>query len=756
MTTGVEGQGSGSGSASSQGRAPVVASWLRLVGRLQFGLLPLFFFALPLTACRRVIGHDLLGGMFVELSPMQVFLTVIPLVLCAWSTMLVIGLLVEGSKLDPPAGLPAWSRVFDVPARAATFFAFPVLALPAVVIVVAWSPARGAASAAAVGGALVAYVVAMAVTGLLNAAEPGYDVAPAPLARWLVRGLAGSARLGRFMRWLRRLLGRLTFPPFDGAWDPPAQAFDIDHFMAAGFCAATVAVFLIEAYVFRPWTRVVTSLPSAALLLTLGTLLVWILGALAFHLRRYRLSPVPTLIAAGAIGYLISGYDHHFLATRRNPFQPLSAVQLASTVGDGNLVVVASAGGGITAAGWTTLALQQLIAARPALVHEIRLLSGVSGGSVGAVFYVAGLREDGALGRPARALSDVLAEAHARSVSSSLDAVAYGLVFFDFPRFLTGNLAFGGTQSDRGDLLETRWRDLAAGIKVPLHSLADQMGKGALPGLILNTTAMETGRRVMVTPLQFGTPDQIRAPTLDEYLSAPVTGTQGGDAAAGASAETRAVDLDLWTAARLSATFPYVSPAARAMIDGAWGAGAAGHHMIDGGYNENYGVASALDFLAPVVEARRLGQLHFRRLLIVQLRAWNARSPVPRPTAGIAASLAGPLIGVLSVRDGATLPRNQAALKQFIELWDGQDGLDVRSVVFEPRPPGAAASEDDEEPLSWHMTEAQKRSLRGRWFAQSDLTAKICVTLAFLNGADAGGCGVDATGLLERSTRAGR
>src|SRR5882724_1651420 len=197
-------------SGSGPGRAAAVASWLRLVGRLQFALLPLLFFALPLTAVRGVTGHDLLGGMFVELSPWQVFLTVVPLVLCAWSTMLVIGLLIEGSKLDPPSNLPAWSRVFDVPPRTATFFSYPMLALPGIVVLVARAPAPLAAGAAALGGALVAYAVAMLVTGLLNAAEPGYDVSPAPLARWLVRALARNARLGRFMRWLRRQVGRLT------------------------------------------------------------------------------------------------------------------------------------------------------------------------------------------------------------------------------------------------------------------------------------------------------------------------------------------------------------------------------------------------------------------------------------------------------------------------------------------------------------------------------------------------------------------
>ncbi len=191
----------------------------------------------------------------------------------------------------------------------------------------------------------------------------------------------------------------------------------------------------------------------------------------------------------------------------------------------------------------------------------------------------------------------------------------------------------------------------------------------------------------------------------------------------------------------------------RTVTDNRWGEGAAAHHMIDGGYNENYGVASVLDFLTPVMRARARRQLRFRRLLIVQLRAWNAASPVGGSAPGIVASLAGPLIGVLSVRDGATLPRNQSALQQFIDLWDGQDGVAVRSIVFEPARPDAAGGADDEEPLSWHMTETQKTALRNRWFAQTDRNAKLCAMLAFLDGRDSSACGPSAADQLEGRDR---
>lgn len=711
--------------------SPRLAQWLRLLGRLQFALLPLAVLAAPLTGWPRAPGHDLIGGMFVELSARDVFLVVLPMVMCAWSTMATLGLILEGSKLDPPRELPPWTRFFALPPGPLTFFAFPALALPGTIIIAKRAVALPAALAAALGAAVVAYLGAMIIAGLLTAAHRDYAPIPDPLARRFARVVSQIPWVVSAVRWARRQASRwLTWPPFDGSWDPEEGGMDVDHFVALGFCAATFAVFVGQAILFRPGSRYVAALPPGALLITLGVLLVWVFGALTFHLRRYRLSPVLAVVVVAGLGYGVFGYDHHFHVQRRSAPALLTPEEVVASVGDGNLVVVATTGGGIVAAGWTTLALERLVDARPALRREIRLLSGASGGSVGGAFYIAGLREAAGGARGDRPLADVLQEAHARAVASSLDAVAYGLVFLDVPRLLTGGLAFGRTDADRGYYLEKRWRNLAAGEPVSMHGLAELIKAGVLPAPIFNVTAMETGRRVMATPVTFGSKEHPRAPTLDEYLLSPTTGTPAHEPAGTAPPPAEQVDIDLWTAARLSATFPFVTPAARAYIDQQSGTGAAGHHMIDGGYNDNYGVASTLDFLAPVMAARQAGALGFKRLLIIQLRGSNPDSPVPAPAPGIEATLIGPLIGVLNVRDGATLPRNEAALDQFLALAKDITGLRVKTLVFQPqrRQPGTLV----EEPLSWHLTGRQKADLRQRWDSQPDLETNLCTMRSFL------------------------
>jgi hypothetical protein len=133
-----------------------------------------------------------------------------------------------------------------------------------------------------------------------------------------------------------------------------------------------------------------------------------------------------------------------------------------------------------------------------------------------------------------------------------------------------------------------------------------------------------------------------------------------------------------------------------------------------------------------VMEARRSGQLGFRRLLIVQLRSSSTHARAPAPAAGVVASLVGPLLGMLNVRDGATLPRNEAAVAQFIALWNGSPGLQVQTLVFEPQPVSDPAAADADEPLSWHLTEAQKQALVRRWNHQPHLAEKLAALRDFL------------------------
>jgi hypothetical protein len=478
------------------------------------------------------------------------------------------------------------------------------------------------------------------------------------------------------MRWLQRQLSRLAaWLRLEYVLDPAAgRLLYPAHFFAITVAALLVVLYVAFALLFRPEGGL-RAAPVVHLWMSL-LLFIWFFGGLEFHLARLRVSPLVVVLVVILLGYGVFSIDHRYCVARtgsaggpgcdREPSPlggaaSLSPVDVASTA-ETNLVVIASAGGGISAAVWTTLGLERLIEERAQAPHadlrrEIRLLSTISGGSVGAAYLI-----DGLVRKPATPLAAI----RQKSAASSLDAVAYGLAYRDLPGLLTGGLSTFAPGRDRAELLERAWIRTAEGsingvsvrrgaytLPPTLMSLRSSIRSGALPGFIFGTTVMESGRRIMITPIDFD-------PRPGSAGATPPAGVVSATADA-ARPKPRALtlseylpdgphDVDLWTAARLSATFSFVSPAARSSLaDGEASRKAdAGRrplwqHLIDGGYYDNFGVTSALDWLTPVLIARaekadrRLG---FTRVAIVELRAFRRQSPVyAQPAPGSVAAL---------------------------------------------------------------------------------------------------------------------
>lgn len=150
--------------------------------------------------------------------------------------------------------------------------------------------------------------------------------------------------------------------------------------------------------------------------------------------------------------------------------------------------------------------------------------------------------------------------------------------------------------------------------------------------------------------------------------------------------------------------------------------------MIDGGYNENYGVAAALDWLTPVLDAHCAGDqdLTFKRVAIVQLRAFpTEKLRSKKPKSGAISALIGPLVGLLQIRTGVAMERNRIDVTRFIETQTNRfcqaaepssnddPRIELKTFVFQP------LSESDA-PLSWHLTTEQKKALRDSWESQEN------------------------------------
>lgn len=246
------------------------------------------------------------------------------------------------------------------------------------------------------------------------------------------------------------------------------------------------------------------------------------------------------------------------------------------------VVIVAAEGGGVRAAAWTALVLARIEIRLAQSTPPQRLndslvgISGVSGGSLGAAIFLASSDQS------AEQINIIAKKFFAHDL---LTPSLAGLLFVDplvalspYPIPATA-IADRGLTFERN--LERAWlaasADNAPGTFArPLAELW-QGAHADRPLLLLNTTIASTGERMIQSPLSMG--------------------ADFGDVFTGAvDANTclKGLDIPLSAAVHNSARFTYVSPAGR------WpeqSGRCAGLRVVDGGYFENSGTATAADLL---------------------------------------------------------------------------------------------------------------------------------------------------------------
>lgn len=412
------------------------------------------------------------------------------------------------------------------------------------------------------------------------------------------------------------------------------------------------------------------------------------------------------------------------------------------------LVIVAAEGGGLRAAYWTASALGRMTRDLPMSSHALFAISGVSGGSVGALVDV-GLRA-AHLAKTGQVANlafnrDLIAKSQQEAVdfllgNDFLAAPTAALLTSDtlgsvFPGFLK----FGG----RGTALENAWSiawpapddaDLPDGNKGwwnpiggPFLDLWRKDIPGWRPQLLLNSTHQETGRRVIQSSMRIES-----AVFHDAWDFHALTG------------------CDIWanTAAHNSARFSYVSPAgilrapyaepepgrpilSPAPTGGCLNDGASLQslgHLLDGGYFENYGAVTALE-LAEAVAAALPDRYRIIVLLLSNDVGAAARDHVTRATACpqgggyldfIPASdrpawyeaawneVTAPVTGVLSSRVARS-----ALAARMLGRWascpeQGRPGPQ-RSFIHI-----AMCDPQLEAPLGWVMGESSRQNIRGQ------------------------------------------
>ncbi len=419
------------------------------------------------------------------------------------------------------------------------------------------------------------------------------------------------------------------------------------------------------------------AVPALIYLLVFLLVLTWVLGFAAFLLDGLRVPIVGFVVALVWAASVISPSVHVYETVDRADAWPAFYPALTSRASraGGTLVVVAASGGGITASLWTAYVLQQLAADLSVTANDfhdhVALVSAVSGGAVGAMYYIdafhlASPTDDG------RPDADDMASIVDRSADSSLSAVAWGLVFLDFNRPIFGRWLGA---HDRGWALERQWDRRLDHTGTTIGSWADGVRAGWRPVPVFGATEQETGARLALTP-----------------VAMPDGGTGG----------VHGRDLRVVTAARLSAAFPYISPEPRPEGDDA---ASAGYHLADGGYYDNSGIAVALD----MVEQWLASTPHpaVTKIALVEIRAAGLADRAPGVRAdSLSNELTGPLETLYNVRSTSQRERSEDAINLARKGWNSAYQVRMEHFLFRLT---------NDQPLSWHLSHDDVALIEDHW-----------------------------------------
>lgn len=150
------------------------------------------------------------------------------------------------------------------------------------------------------------------------------------------------------------------------------------------------------------------------------------------------------------------------------------------------LVVVAISGGAIRSAIWAGVVLNELGAHIKPFPRHVRIITGASGGMVGAAYYTVALYKN-------RQVREILTTGGQAIPTDSLEEVARRLTLIDIPSVFN---PFPQT-NDRGSVLEQTWPEL----DVTFFNLKPAEATASIPSMIFSPMLVEDGRRLLISNL---------------------------------------------------------------------------------------------------------------------------------------------------------------------------------------------------------------------------------------------------------------
>jgi hypothetical protein len=475
------------------------------------------------------------------------------------------------------------------------------------------------------------------------------------------------------------------------------------------------ALILMGAFVEIPYFRI----PTAASILILLSVITTVLGAITYWLREWRafvllfaLIMLDSLMKSGVFNFSNSAYGLDYsknanysyekldsLASRNNYFRDIDSTRLILSnwrTKFGNdptqkprMMVIAVSGGGVRSALWTTYALQEIDKALGGrLMKHTILMTGASGGMWGAAYFRE-LYHKKINGQKIN-LQD---STYLVNISKDLsNALAFTFLVNDiFIPWVDRKVNGYYYKQDRGYVWEQQYIENTGGLMdMTLGYYKKPEFQGKIPLMFVTPAIINDGRFLVISPQSVSY--MMRPPfVIDSYNNySEIDGVDFG----ALLKEQNPYNLRFASALRMSGSFPLIFPNVQLPTSPVL-------EIMDAGFRDNFGIESAVRFLAV---NRNWIRENTSGVTIISIRGQKKVDDIPKVNnPGLGSTFFSPLGAIFDIDN--IQDYHHDSFIGFLQSKLGYDKVDMVHLAYKQTTMQQKAS------LSLHLTQREKNDI---------------------------------------------
>ncbi len=479
--------------------------------------------------------------------------------------------------------------------------------------------------------------------------------------------------------------------------------------------AALVAVFLIGSFLLMGLVKNQPALqiPAASSGILLLCILTLLIGAFTYWFRKWALIGAfgllfianlmvgrgilhPQIMALGLDYNITNSYDLGSIEAANTPdaYENDYNYQLqmldnwrAQLDQPPKLFLVAASGGGMRAALWTFTTLQELEETHPDLMPHVKIITGSSGGILGAAYF-----RELFLRYSEGQLNDLNSSVYPDKLSRDLlNPIIFTLLIHDITPWGWLFQKDKAIRKDRGYVFEKQLHlNTDSVLYKPLGAYRLPEAEGKIPQIIINPVMLNDGRKLYISPH----PISFMCSAEPFNLTTQQSEIKGIDFVRFFN-ENQALSMHFSSALRMGATFPYIAPNINLPTQPIT-------EIMDAGISDNFGISDALRFtwvFRDWISENTSG------VVLLSIRDSEKRTkPKNRDYPSLVDRTVRPITGITEIWAELQDIRND----DYIEF--ATDWLDVPlyNLMIQYVP----GKKEERASLSWRLTEKEKESIR--------------------------------------------